>query len=175
MSKLGQKVRKYGTKIKNDQSFDQIGKDDNHTKRQPEDINPKKDIDCEKRRWSETPMRTQMRSKKEITPIWFQLISSIESENIKKIFRILMKNNNLFFTFCYFWWWRWSDLILLKREGWFQTLNRKERKSLEKVNQKYSLKTYEYRKLDKGEYIEIDGDNVWDDLNWTTYFLYLHI
>ena len=37
-----------------------------------------------------------MRSKKEITPIWFQLISSIESENIKKIFRILMKNNNLF-------------------------------------------------------------------------------
>ena len=42
MSKLGQKVRKYGSKIKNDQFFDQIGKDDNHTKRQPEDINPKK-------------------------------------------------------------------------------------------------------------------------------------
>ena len=38
-----------------------------------------------------------MRSKKEITPILFQLIASIESENIKKIFRILMKNNNLSF------------------------------------------------------------------------------
>ena len=97
-----------------------MGDDDNHTKRQPEDINPK-DIDCEKKRWRHSK-EDKDEIKKKITPIWvFNWYRNREKRHQKTRFCWKI---TIFVLFCLRLMMIWSDFS----EAWRVNRNKKVQK-----------------------------------------------